>query len=108
VVGVAGADLLGRLGVGAQAHALVVGQPQRLRQEADQAVGVGDVLLGADLESHRDELRAVDLDLASFVCVTSIEALTHTAVIHQSEFLSDMAVETLIDEATRLVLRYLR
>jgi AcrR family transcriptional regulator len=65
-------------------------------------------LFRAYLESHRDELRAVDLDLASFVCVTSIEALTHTAVIHRSEFLSDMAVETLIDEATRLVLRYLR
>jgi AcrR family transcriptional regulator len=60
------------------------------------------------LESRRSELRALDLDLAAFVCVTSIEALTHTAVLHRSEFLSDEAVGTLVDEATRLVLRYLR
>src|SRR5215469_15882473 len=34
------------------------------------------------LEAHCDEFRAVDLGLAAFVCVTSIEALTHTAVLH--------------------------
>ena len=60
------------------------------------------------LEGHSDAIRAVDLDLASYVCVTSIEALTHTAVLHRSEFLSDEAAETLVDEATRLVLRYLQ
>jgi hypothetical protein len=60
------------------------------------------------LERHVDELRAVDLDLAAFVCVTSVEAVTHTAVLHRSEFLSDAAAETLVDEATRLVLGYLR
>jgi AcrR family transcriptional regulator len=60
------------------------------------------------LESHRDEFRAVDLELAAFVCVTSIEALTHTAVLHHAEMLSAAAMETLIDEATRLVVRYLR
>ncbi len=65
-------------------------------------------LFRAYLESHSDELRALDLGLATFVCVTSIEALTHTAVLHHSEMLSDEAIETLIDEATRLVIRYLR
>lgn len=60
------------------------------------------------LENHRDELRAVDLDLAAFVCVTAIEALTHTAVLHHSEILSDEAIEALVDEATRLVVRYLQ
>jgi AcrR family transcriptional regulator len=60
------------------------------------------------LERHVDELRAVDLDLAAFLCVTSIEAVTHTAVLHHSELLSDTAAETLVDEATRLVLGYLR
>ena len=59
------------------------------------------------LETRREELRVVDLDLAAFVCVTSIEALTHTVVLHRPEFLSDEAVGTLVDEATRLVLRYL-
>ena len=62
----------------------------------------------AYLESHRDEIRVVDLGLAAFVCVTSIEALAHTAVMHRSEMLSDEAVGALIDEATRLVVRYLQ
>jgi hypothetical protein len=60
------------------------------------------------LASHRDELRTVDLDLAAFVCVTSIEALTHAAVLHRPEVLSDEAVGTFVDEATRLVIRHLR
>jgi AcrR family transcriptional regulator len=64
-------------------------------------------LFRAYLEDHKDEVRAVDLGLAAFVCVTAIEALTHTAILHHPEMLSDEAVETLIDEATRLVLRYL-
>jgi AcrR family transcriptional regulator len=60
------------------------------------------------LASHRDELRVVDLDLAAFVCVTSVEALTHTAVLHRHDVLSDESVGTLVDEAARLVIRYLR
>jgi AcrR family transcriptional regulator len=65
-------------------------------------------LFKAYLESRRDELRVVDLGLATFVCVTSIEALTHTAVLHHADMLSDEAVETLVDEATRLVVGYLQ
>lgn len=59
------------------------------------------------LEHHRDEIRAVDLDLASFVCVTTIEALTHNAVLHHAEALSEKAMATLVDESTRLVVGYL-
>ena len=65
-------------------------------------------LFRAYLEGHRDELRTVDLGLVAFVFVTSIEALAHTAVLHRSEKLSDEAVRTLVDEATRLVVGYLR
>jgi hypothetical protein len=60
------------------------------------------------LESHGDELRTLDLGLAAFVCATSIEALTHTAVLHRSEMLSDDAVGKLVDETTRLVVGYLK
>lgn len=60
------------------------------------------------LEDHRDELRAVDLGLAAFVCATSIEALAHTAVLHRSEVLSGQALAALVDETTRLVVRYLQ
>ena len=65
-------------------------------------------LFRAYLEGHNDELRMVDLGLAAFVCVTSIEALAHTAVLHRSEKLSDEMVETLVDETTRLVVGYLQ
>ena len=65
------------------------------------------VLFRDFLESHKDELRAVDLELAAFVCVTSIEALTHTAVLHRSEILSDEMAGTLVDEATWLLVGYL-
>jgi AcrR family transcriptional regulator len=63
-------------------------------------------LFRAYLECHREVIRAADLGLASFVCVTSIEALTHTAVLHK-KIVSDEAMEALIDEATRLVVGYL-
>lgn len=60
------------------------------------------------LEAHRAELRPLDLDLAAFVCVSTLEALTHTAVVQRPEILTDEAVGALVDEATRLVLGYLR
>lgn len=63
-------------------------------------------LFRAYLESRRNEIRALDLGLAAFVCVTSIEALTHTAVLHH-KLVSDEATEALVDEATRLVVGYL-
>lgn len=58
--------------------------------------------------SKRHELRAVDLELAAFVCVTSIEALTHTAVLHRSADFTDEVMSKLVDEATRLVVGYLQ
>jgi len=63
-------------------------------------------LFEAYLERHRDEIRTADLGLAAFVCVTSIEALTHTAVLHH-KIVSDDAMEALVTEATRLVVGYL-
>jgi AcrR family transcriptional regulator len=63
-------------------------------------------LFAAYLARHRDEVRVVDLALAAFVCVTSIEALTHTAVLHH-KIVSDEAVQALVEETTRLVVGYL-
>jgi arginyl-tRNA--protein-N-Asp/Glu arginylyltransferase len=60
-------------------------------------------LFRAYLESHRDKLRADDLELASFVCVTTIEALTHNAVLHHAKMLSGEAMEALIDQGARMV-----
>ena len=65
-------------------------------------------LFKAYLERHSGEFRNVDVGLATFVCVTSIEALAHTAVLHGAETFTDEVVGTLIDEATRLVVGYLQ
>ena len=64
--------------------------------------------LGRHQKRSGAKLRVADPDLAAFVCVTSIEALTHTAVLHRPEMLSDEGAARLVDEATRLVMRYLR
>jgi Tetracyclin repressor-like, C-terminal domain len=61
----------------------------------------------AYLEEHRDELSIADRNLAAFVCVTTVEALTHAAVVHRPEVLGDEKAETFVDEISRLVLRYL-
>jgi len=65
-------------------------------------------LFTAFLEARGDELRVADTALAAFVCVTSIEALTHNAVLHHSASFTDETFEALADEATRMVVRYLR
>jgi AcrR family transcriptional regulator len=60
------------------------------------------------LEAHRDELDVADPDVAAFICVTTVEALTHAAVVCRPESLGDAAAGRLVDEVTRLVVRYLR
>lgn len=64
-------------------------------------------LFASFLERHRAEIRPDDLRLAAFVCVTSIEALTHNAVLHQ-KIVSVEETEALVSEATRLIVRYLK
>ncbi len=59
------------------------------------------------LERHRDEVRALDAELAAFMCITSIEAITHGAVLYRPDLLKKEQVDDLVDEATRLVVAYL-
>ena len=41
------------------------------------------------LEAHRDEVDIADLDLAAFILVTTVEALTHSAVLHRPDVFVD-------------------
>ena len=103
------------VGVAVKAHRI---DPKLHRVLAEQIPRVGRLekvetfnrqnyaLFTAFLERHRDEIRVADLKLAAFVCVTSIEALTHTAVLHH-KMVSDEATGALIDQVTRLVVGYL-
>ena len=65
-------------------------------------------LVRAYLESRRKEMRKVDLDVATFICVSTIEAIAHNTVLHGAEMLLEKMVRTLADETTRLVVGYLR
>ncbi|SFP70224.1 transcriptional regulator, TetR family [Variovorax sp. PDC80] len=64
-------------------------------------------LVRAYLEAHRAELRPLDLDLAAFVCVSSVETLAHEAVLHNPALLANRKVKAFTDEVTLLVIRYL-
>jgi AcrR family transcriptional regulator len=77
-------------------------------KDVDALVQQSYAMFRAYLERRHDETREVEPELAAFVCVTTIEALAHAAVLHHPEFISDKATETLVDEATRLIVRYLQ
>jgi hypothetical protein len=53
-------------------------------------------------------MRRIDPDLAAFICVSAIEAIAHNTVLSRAEMLSEKMVRTLVDETTRMVVRYLR
>ncbi len=59
------------------------------------------------LERHRDEIRVRDLDMATSICITTVEALTHE-VITRREDPSDGWTEDFVGEVTRLIVGYLR
>jgi len=66
------------------------------------------VLVRSYLEAHRGELGIPDTEMAAFVCVTTVEALTHAAVVHRSDVLSEERATAFVDEVTALILRYLK
>ncbi|MGY3233812.1 AcrR family transcriptional regulator [Bradyrhizobium sp. USDA 4472] len=64
-------------------------------------------LVRAYLDS-RKEMRKVDLDVATFICVSAIEAVAHNVVLNRVEILPEKIVRTLVDETTQMVVGYLR
>jgi AcrR family transcriptional regulator len=60
------------------------------------------------LDAHRDEIDVADADVATFVCVTAVEALTHAAVLRRPDVLTEEKAGKFVDDVTRLVVRYLR
>jgi AcrR family transcriptional regulator len=91
-------------------HRVLVEQTPRLgRLEGVEAIDrEAHALVRAYLEAHRDEIDVPDLELAAFVCVTAVEALTHAAVVRRPEALTDERVPLLVDEVTRMIVQYLR
>ncbi len=73
----------------------------------DQLDATVTQLVRGFLASRRREIVPVDLDLAAFVVVTTIEALTHAAVVSHPEWMSPGRGGVLAAEIVRVVLAYL-
>jgi AcrR family transcriptional regulator len=56
------------------------------------------------LEMHKAELGIEDLELAAFLAVSCVEAMTHVAVLRRPELLSE---PRFVDEVAAMVVRYL-
>jgi AcrR family transcriptional regulator len=61
-------------------------------------------LTRAYLDAHRAELRDVDHEIAAFLVVIAIEAVTHAAVLLRPELLDK---RRFVDEVTAMLVRYL-
>jgi len=96
--------------VDAELHRVLVEQIPRTGRLAEVEGFDREVqgLIRAYLESHKKELRVVDLELAAYVCVSTVETLSHGAVLHHPKLLARNKVEAFIDEVTRLVIGYLK
>ncbi|AKU94049.1 Transcriptional regulator, TetR family [Labilithrix luteola] len=78
-----------------------VGNLDRVNDMGEEAT----TLVRAYLEVHKDEIDVEDLDLAAWICVSCVEALTHIAVLRRPNLLDD---DRFIDEVANVVVRYLK
>ena len=78
-----------------------VGRLERIGEIEQQALALAALFF----ERHRRELRKdLDPDLAPFIVVATVEALTHAAVLYRPDTLGD---DRMLREITDVVLRYL-
>lgn len=76
------------------------GSVQLMQQVSNQSAA----LVRAWLEAHRGELRPLDVEVATYVLVTSVEAVTHLRLLDRP---AQLDTETLVSELSELVLGYL-
>ncbi|MFO0661883.1 MAG: TetR/AcrR family transcriptional regulator [Polyangiaceae bacterium] len=76
----------------------------RLRQRIEDVQVTACEMVRPYLELHRDKVRPRDLDLATFVVVHTVEALAHSGIVDAAPPIDR---ETLTDEITDIVIRYL-
>jgi AcrR family transcriptional regulator len=86
-------------------HVALVHQVLHVGLEAvDEIQQVALAMVRAYLEQHKARLLVTDLDAAAWMCVTTVEAAVHGAVLDKSGRLDDPAIER---ELCDLLLRYL-
>jgi AcrR family transcriptional regulator len=95
-----------------QLHKVLAEEVPRVGRLQNVGAGIreGRALLSAYLSAHRNELSvavAADLELATFVCVTTVEALTHAAVVDRASPMTEEEADRLVTHVTQLVVGYL-
>lgn len=90
-------------------HRIFAEQVPRMGQLAKIEALQGEtfLLVKAYLEQRRHEISVRDLDSATSICVTIVEALTHDFVINKPDTLKGDR-DRFVDEVTRLIVGYLR
>jgi AcrR family transcriptional regulator len=83
--------------------------PRRGRSENVEAIDRDlYTMVRAYMETRRDDIGVADLDVAAFVCVTTVEALTHSAVLRRPEILAGSKARRFVDEVAGMVVRFLQ
>jgi AcrR family transcriptional regulator len=77
-------------------------------EDIDAVERRGGAFLQSYLDAHRDEIDVADVNLAAFVLTTTVEALTHVAVLRRPDLLDGDKAGAFVNEVAGLVLRYLR
>jgi AcrR family transcriptional regulator len=79
---------------------VIPGGQEMIRRRSAHAAG----LVRGWLEQQRGRIRKVDLDVATFMLLTSVESIAHLQVLARP---ASMTREVLVNELTQLVLGYL-
>ncbi len=94
-------------GVDPKLHRVLMEQVPRLKGGLDVMRRVSTpaaALVRSWLETQREHIRAVDLDVATFMLVTSVEAVSHLQMLERPAKLGE---EVMVEELSQLVLGYL-
>ena len=88
-------------------HRVFVEQLPRVGDFAkiEAAVEESMVLARAYLEAHKHEIAPKDLEIAAFITVNTIEALTHAAVLSRPDLLQGTQLR---DQVSGMVIGYLK
>ena len=89
-------------------HRIFDEQIPRMGQLAEIAMVEREIfaLVRAYLEDHSREIEPTNLDVVTFICVTSVETLTHEIVIRNAD--ASFGETNFVEEVTRLIVGYLK
>lgn len=87
-------------------HRVLVEQIPRVgnMEDVEKLDEEATMLVRAYLEGHKGEIAVDDLEIAAFLCVASVEALTHAAVLRRPALLDN---PRFVEEVASMITRYL-